>query len=431
VRRIRGCWRIAQQRLRRTAYADGRVCCRSARSSTGLFIGVVMAIAALLPTSSAWAHDVSPAEMARMHAVVMSYLNSGWFGIGLLILSGVGLGALHGLEPGHSKTMMSAFIIAIRGTIGQAALLGAAATISHTAIVWLLVVPVMFWGRTIDLARNEPYFQIAAAMAVLAIGSWSAMRIWLARDPRHAHDRHGEELSDSSSAEPIDTGHGLARLEIVEVDGAPRFRVQGVARSGRPIPFVETVEVRTRETDGSSRTYAFEDQGEFQQSLDTLPADNGFAATLRVLHDDHAHEFPVSFGMPVETQPRPAYADAHERAHAEDLQRRLREGPISKAQIILFGLSGGLLPCPAAVTVLLLCLQLKRLGLGMILVTSFSIGLALTMIAVGSIAAIGARHLSSRWSGLSAAAPHAAALSCALILCIGLYMLIEGLSTLA
>ncbi|MEQ1714521.1 MAG: hypothetical protein ABL907_00830, partial [Hyphomicrobium sp.] len=27
------------------------------------------------------------------------------------------LGALHGLEPGHSKTMMAAFIIAVRGTI--------------------------------------------------------------------------------------------------------------------------------------------------------------------------------------------------------------------------------------------------------------------------------------------------------------------------
>jgi len=48
------------------------------------------------------------------------------------------LGALHGLEPGHSKTMMAAFIIAVRGTIAQAVLLGLAATISHTAVVWLV-----------------------------------------------------------------------------------------------------------------------------------------------------------------------------------------------------------------------------------------------------------------------------------------------------
>jgi nickel/cobalt exporter len=30
------------------------------------------------------------------------------------------LGALHGLEPGHSKTMMTAFIVGIRGTVWQA-----------------------------------------------------------------------------------------------------------------------------------------------------------------------------------------------------------------------------------------------------------------------------------------------------------------------
>ena len=29
----------------------------------------------------------------------------------------VALGALHGLEPGHSKTMMAAFIVAVRGTV--------------------------------------------------------------------------------------------------------------------------------------------------------------------------------------------------------------------------------------------------------------------------------------------------------------------------
>jgi len=53
----------------------------------------------------------------------------------LFIPSAILLGALHGLEPGHSKTMMAAFIVAIRGTIPQAALLAVTATISHTAVV--------------------------------------------------------------------------------------------------------------------------------------------------------------------------------------------------------------------------------------------------------------------------------------------------------
>jgi hypothetical protein len=45
---------------------------------------------------------------------------NGWFFIPSAIL----LGALHGLEPGHSKTMMAAFIVAIKGTVKQAVMLG-------------------------------------------------------------------------------------------------------------------------------------------------------------------------------------------------------------------------------------------------------------------------------------------------------------------
>jgi hypothetical protein len=42
----------------------------------------------------------------------------------LFIASAILLGALHGQEPGHSKTMMAAFIIAVRGTVTQTVLLG-------------------------------------------------------------------------------------------------------------------------------------------------------------------------------------------------------------------------------------------------------------------------------------------------------------------
>jgi nickel/cobalt exporter len=57
-------------------------------------------------------------------------LNQGSAHAWLFVPSVILLGALHGLEPGHSKTMMAAFIVAVRGTVTQAALLGLAATIS-------------------------------------------------------------------------------------------------------------------------------------------------------------------------------------------------------------------------------------------------------------------------------------------------------------
>lgn len=80
---------------------------------------------------------------------------------------------------------------------------------------------------------------------------------------------------------------------------------------------------------------------------------------------------------------------------------------------MLFGLTGGLIPCPASITVLLLCLQLKAIAMGALLVLCFSVGLAATMVGVGVIAAVGMRHAERRFSGAFAAvakrAPYASA----------------------
>ena len=70
--------------------------------------------------------------------------------------------------------------------------------------------------------------------------------------------------------------------------------------------------------------------------------------------------------------------DAHARAHAADIRKRFTDRSVTTWQIALFGLTGGLIPCPAAITVLLLCLQLKQFSLGFALVLCFGIGLALT-----------------------------------------------------
>lgn len=90
-------------------------------------------------------------------------------------------------------------------------------------------------------------------------------------------------------------------------------------------------------------------------------------------------------------------------------------------------MTGGLIPCPAAITVLLLCLQLKQVALGATLVLCFSIGLAVTMVTVGVAAAIGARHAEKRFAGAFATfarrAPYA---SGALITAVGLILAVQA-----
>src|SRR5450755_2423698 len=109
----------------------------------------------------------------------------------LFVPSAILLGALHGLEPGPSKTMMAAFIIAVRGTVTQAVLLGLAATLSHTAVVWLIALAGLYFGSHWNTETAEPYLQLVSAAIIVAVAAWMIWRTWA--DQRH-HDRaHHDE----------------------------------------------------------------------------------------------------------------------------------------------------------------------------------------------------------------------------------------------
>lgn len=261
-----------------------------------------------------------------------------WFFIPGAIL----LGALHGLEPGHSKTMMAAFIVAIRGTLKQAILLGLAATLSHTVVVWVIAMAGMWFGRGWDAQTAEPWFQLLSGVIIIVIALWMLWRTW--RESRGAHDHHHHDHDHHHDHEHEHEHHH---------------------------------------------------------------------------NHDHHHDL-------VEAD----WQDAHQRAHAEEINRRFKGQEVTTGQIVVFGLTGGLIPCPASITILLICLQLKHVALGATLVLSFSVGLALTLVASGAIAAIGLKHVSKRWSGFGELSRKAPWFSGALIILVGLYMMGHGISAL-
>ena len=355
----------------------------------------------------------------------------------LFIPSAILLGALHGLEPGHSKTMMADFIIAVRGTVAQAILLGVAAALSDTAVVWAVALIGMQLGSQWNAETTEPYFQVGSAVLIVGIAIWMIARAWRdqhrgALEPRaRGHHQHSEEIRR------IDTGHGVMVLEVHE-DGVPaRWRIRSESGDGWP---ASAVTVATQRPDGTRQFFAFADQGDYLESVDEIPEPHAFLARVQLSHDDHAHGYDVSFtehdhdhhhsairGLDVVQN---VQQDAHETAHAHDIRRRFTDRNVTTGQIVMFGLTGGLIPCPAAITVLLLCLQLKQFSLGVVLVLWFSIGLAITMVTAGVIAAVSVRHVSSRWSGFGVFAQRAPYFSGALIIGVGMYVGWQGLAAL-
>jgi nickel/cobalt transporter (NicO) family protein len=88
----------------------------------------------------------------------------------------------------------------------------------------------------------------------------------------------------------------------------------------------------------------------------------------------------------------------HRRAHARGHHHHHHhDHDLSRRSIVAVGVSGGLLPCPSALVVLLAAISLHRVAFGMLLVVAFSIGLALTITAIG-LAAVLARGAFRRLS---------------------------------
>jgi nickel/cobalt transporter (NicO) family protein len=69
----------------------------------------------------------------------------------------------------------------------------------------------------------------------------------------------------------------------------------------------------------------------------------------------------------------------HDHHHEHDLSRR---------SLVAVGVSGGLLPCPSALVVLLAAISLHRIGFGLLLIVAFSAGLALTITGIGLVAVL-------------------------------------------
>ncbi len=269
---------------------------------------------------------------------IAELIQQGATNLWIFIPTAILLGALHGLEPGHSKTMMASFIIAIRGTMGQAALLGLCAAISHSLVVWALAAVALEFGNEMIAEESEPYFLLLSSVVVIGVALWIFIRTRHEESAAHGH-HHGH-------------------------------------------------------------------------------------------HHDHGHDHDRPH------DPRPGggadYQDAHERAHAQDIQRRLSGQRVTPWQIALFGLTGGLIPCPASVTILMICLHLKQFALGAAMVASFSFGLALALVSVGVVAAWGVQHVGERLGQgrLSAMARKMPYLSSGLMALVGLFMGLQGLTRL-
>lgn len=190
--------------------------------------------------------------------------------VALGLLLALGIGALHGLAPGHGKAIAAAYLVGDRGRPRDAVLLGAVVALMHTGSVLVLGIALYGATRRPATALLSAGLQIASGVLVAVLGTWVLLR----RSRSHAHDDVG--------------------------------------------------------------------------------------------HDHVGHDHTPALGPDV--------------------------SPLSWPGLVVLGAAGGILPSPSALLVLFTALAVGRVGYGLGLIGAFSVGLAMTVAAVG-LAAVWGRDL--------------------------------------
>lgn len=117
------------------------------------------------------------------------------------------------------------------------------------------------------------------------------------------------------------------------------------------------------------------------------------AADVREVGVPHAHWYSRRTGT-AEGSASTYRVEAATPDASSELSTERKSVPLK--QLLLLGITGGIIPCPAALVVLLSAVSLHRVGLGLFLIVAFSLGLATVLIAIG-IAMVKARGLLARW----------------------------------
>jgi ABC-type nickel/cobalt efflux system permease component RcnA len=265
-------------------------------------------------------------------------------------------GAAHAMTPGHGKTIVGAYLVGARGTAMHAVYLGLATTITHTAGVFALGLITLFASQYILPETLFPWLGLFSGLLVIGLGLnmfVERLRGFLARGQGHrrgggavaratrAHEHshggddhhHGEgghpHGGEAAHAHNNGHGHNHVHAPVMALAGAPEHD-------------------HTHGEGGHS---------------------HGGDVALDHLHDDHTHG-----------------AGGHSHGgsgHHTHAVPGMDGQPVTWRSLIALGVSGGLLPCPSALVLLLATVALGQVGLGIVLVMVFSLGLAGTLTGIG------------------------------------------------
>lgn len=289
-------------------------------------------------------------------------------------------GGLHALTPGHGKTLVAAYLVGTQGRIADAVILGIVTTFTHTFSVIILGLITLFASKYILPQQLLPFLQLFSGLLIVGIGTWLMMK--RIKSPTGFEAHGGKHTHTGPDGKKYYHSHENA--------------LHNPERHKHP----------------------------HNQDLDHHIHEHS--------HDSHHHTSEQTHSHHHDDTPSHPHPHSHDHLHPHtDHNDKTKESGIETekkktglATLISLGFSGGMVPCPDALILLLLAIAINRITFGLLILVAFSFGLAFVLIATG-IFMVTARPFLERFSGTRALRV-LPAFSCSIIIVIGLFMVIKS-----
>ncbi|NJK39485.1 MAG: high frequency lysogenization protein HflD [Oscillatoriales cyanobacterium RM2_1_1] len=242
-------------------------------------------------------------------------------------------GGLHALSPGHGKTMVAAYLMGSRSSSRHALMLGLTVTLTHTLGVFALGLIVLGTTQLTLTERIYPWLSLLSGLTVTGIG----LNLLVHRLRNLTQDWLGFRN--------FVWGSGIANFHskswTFPQSSAILLNPPGHSHNEPESIHHHSVHHHNHDHNHNHNNHNY-DHGHF-----------------------HSHD--------------------HSHSHLPFVAGDAADDTVSWSSLFGLGLSGGLLPCPAALVVLLSAIALGQAGLGLALVSAFSLGLAGVLTGIGII----------------------------------------------
>ncbi len=343
-------------------------------------------------------------------------------------------GAFHALSPGHGKTMVAAYLVGTRGTAKHAVLLGIIVTVTHTLGVFALGFLTLFASRYIVPEKLYPILSLVSGVSVCGVGLWLLYSRLRGLPDGHSHDHAHDHAGGHSHSHDDADGHSHDHVHAHSHDADHAH-----SHSHEDAHSPSHTHILA---DGTTIEHSHDDAGE----TDAAAARTHSHEDGSVHTHDHAHPHAPGLVHAHSHSHDPSHEDAHGHLHSHDHAQdashshdhghshglfghhhhTIPEGPVTPRALLALGISGGIVPCPSALVVLLSAIALHRVAYGMLLITAFSFGLASVLICIG-LMIVSARQWFNRLPSGGAIMARVPVFSAAAITLIGIGLIVRAL----